>query len=195
MQTLARSRPGRSRKVKADHYDLCIIGGGISGACLLRDAAQRGLRAVLLEKNDFASGTTQATSRLIHGGLRYLKQGRLGLVRESLRERRILAKIAAHAVQPARFLLPVSGSSWPLHIGLALYDLLSLDRNRQVPRKNHITSHRRLKKDSLPGDWNAIFSYYDYANLNPEWLTVEMILDAERHGALDRKSTRLNSSH
>ncbi|MBE7438783.1 MAG: glycerol-3-phosphate dehydrogenase/oxidase [Spirochaetales bacterium] len=190
MQTATRRRTRSARTTARQNYDLCIIGGGISGACLLRDAALRGLKAILLEKNDFASGTTQATSRLIHGGLRYLKQGRLGLVRESLRERRILARIAAHALRPARFLVPVGeGPTWPLRLGLTLYDFLSLDRNRHVPESNHIQAHQRLKAERLPGSWKAIFSYHDYANTNPEWLTVEMILDAERHGAVAHNYT------
>src|SRR5689334_6567817 len=118
-------------------FDLIIVGGGISGACLLWDSTLRGMNTLLLEKGDFASGTTQATSKLIHGGLRYLKNFEFGLVRESLRERRLLGRLAPHSVRPMPFLHAIYKGAKPgrrtLGIGLWLYDLLSFDRNRSVP--------------------------------------------------------------
>ena len=88
-------------------FDLAIIGGGINGAGIARDAAGRGLKVVLIEQNDLASGTSSVSSKLIHGGLRYLEQGALRLVRASLREREVLLRIAPHLVEPLRFVLPL----------------------------------------------------------------------------------------
>ncbi len=94
--------PSNTRSAKSQGsfvYDLLVIGGGITGAHVLWDSTLRGMKSILLEKNDYASGTSQATSKMIHGGLRYLKNFELGLVRESLRERAILARITPQAVQ------------------------------------------------------------------------------------------------
>src|SRR3954447_5395823 len=88
-------------------FDVLIVGGGIFGAGIARDAAMRGLRVALIDKGDFASGTSSRSSKLIHGGFRYLEQRAFGLVRESCRERRILQRIAPHLVRPLLFLLPV----------------------------------------------------------------------------------------
>src|SRR5207253_7669152 len=99
--TRARCRPMSDRDM-AD-YDLAIIGGGINGTAIARDAAGRGLRVLLLEQNDLAAGTSSASTKLIHGGLRYLEQGELHLVREGLRERELLLRMAPHLVWPARF--------------------------------------------------------------------------------------------
>src|SRR5918995_6354584 len=88
-------------------FDLIIIGAGINGAGIARDAAMRGLKVLLLDKGDIGSGTSSWSTRLIHGGLRYLEHGELGLVRESLREREILMRIAPHLVRPLPFLLPI----------------------------------------------------------------------------------------
>src|SRR5450432_2214644 len=113
-------------------FDLLIVGGGVTGACVARDAAMRGLKVALVEKNDFAGATSAHNSKLIHGGLRYLRNFELGLVRESLRERRIWQRIAPHLVRPLPFMLPVS-EGWQaraaLSAGLTLYDMLSFDRS------------------------------------------------------------------
>ena len=127
--------PGSMRRnlerLANERFDLLIIGGGITGACVARDAALRGLRVALIEKNDFASATSAHNSKLIHGGLRYLRNFELGLVRESLRERRIWQCIAPHLVRPLPFMLPVA-EGWQaratLSAGLTLYDFLSYDR-------------------------------------------------------------------
>src|SRR4030042_15266 len=99
----------------AETYDVIVIGGGIVGAGIARDAALRGLRTLLLEKEDFAYGTTSRSSRLIHGGLRYLKQLDLGLVYQDLREREILLSIAPHLVFPLAFVIPVDRKSTRLN--------------------------------------------------------------------------------
>ena len=104
-------------------YDLAIIGGGINGVGIARDAAGRGLKVLLVEQNDLASGTSSASTKLIHGGLRYLAFGAFRLVREALTEREVLMRIAPHLVHPMRFVLPAEAGyrpAWMLQIGLAL---------------------------------------------------------------------------
>src|SRR4051812_42547800 len=114
-------------------FDMIVVGGGITGCGTARDAALRGLRVALLEKNDFASGTSSRSSRLIHGGVRYLEHGYLHLVFEASAERRRLLKLAPHLVHPLKFTWPVYRGArvplWKLSAGLALYDALALFRN------------------------------------------------------------------
>src|SRR6188768_2271599 len=114
-------------------FDVLVIGGGILGAGIARDAALRGLRVALIDKADFASGTSSRSSKLIHGGLRYLEQFAFGLVAESCRERRILQETAQHIVRPLPFLMPVyegdPRSLGLMRLGMTLYDLLALYRN------------------------------------------------------------------
>jgi glycerol-3-phosphate dehydrogenase len=121
-------------------FDLLVIGGGITGAGIARDAALRGLRTALIEQDDFASGTSSRSSRLIHGGVRYLEHRHFHLVFEASRERRTLLRIAPHLVRPLRFVWPVYAGArvpgWKLGAGLLLYDALSLWRN--------VARHRRL---------------------------------------------------
>jgi glycerol-3-phosphate dehydrogenase len=109
------------------HYDLAIIGGGVNGCGIARDAAGRGASVVLFEQNDLASGTSSASTKLIHGGLRYLEHYEFRLVREALTEREVLWRLAPHIVWPLRFVLPHHAGlrpSWLLRIGLFLYDHL-----------------------------------------------------------------------
>ena len=110
-------------------YDLVIVGASFAGLVAARTAAMRGLSVALIEQGDFAGGTSSKTSKLIHGGLRYLKQGRVHLVFESLRERQVLRTIAPEVVHPLALLLPVyagdSRASWEVNLGLWLYDLLA----------------------------------------------------------------------
>src|SRR5665213_637742 len=107
-------------------FDLAIIGGGINGVGIARDAAGRGLRVVLLEQNDLASGTSSASTKLIHGGLRYLEQGAFRLVREALAEREVLMRMAPHVIRPLRLMLPpmpgLRSALW-LRLGLLVYDM------------------------------------------------------------------------
>ncbi|MCB1324162.1 MAG: glycerol-3-phosphate dehydrogenase/oxidase [Spirochaetales bacterium] len=187
----------------APTHDLIIVGGGITGATLLWDASLRGLKAVLLEKNDYASGTSQATSKLIHGGLRYLKNGEFGLVRESLRERRLLARMAPHGVRPVSFLMPIySGARfgrWLMGLALWIYDLLSFDRNRGLGRDHRLPGARYIgAAEALaeePGldarGLKGAYIYYDYANTNPERLCVEYIQGARAHGGQARNYTKV----
>src|SRR5512138_4022101 len=109
-------------------YDLLVIGGGINGVGIARDAAGRGLSVVLVEKNDLASATSSASSKLIHGGLRYLEQYEFRLVAEALAEREVLLRVAGHLVWPARFVMPhvpALRPRWMIRAGLFLYDHLA----------------------------------------------------------------------
>ena len=114
-------------RLSSEQFDLLIIGGGATGCFTARDAAMRGLKVALVEANDFASATSAHNSKLVHGGLRYLRNMEIGLVRESLRERRYLQRIAPHLVRPLPFLLPLYNTGFvertKLGIGLTLYDL------------------------------------------------------------------------
>src|SRR5213596_4125450 len=120
--------------------DVLVIGGGITGAGIARDAALRGFRVALVDKADFGAGTSSHSSRLIHGGIRYLEQGALRLVFEASRERRVLLRIAPHLVRPLAFLFPIYKGGrvpgWKLRAGMWLYDALAAFRN--------VKSHRWL---------------------------------------------------
>ena len=114
-------------------YDLVVIGAGINGIGIARDAAARGLRVALVEKEDIGSGTSNWSGRLIHGGLRYLEQGDVALVRESLREREILFRLAPHLVKPVPLMLPFYAhnrrSKTAVRAGMIAYDILSFDKS------------------------------------------------------------------
>ena len=165
--------------------DVAIVGGGINGCAVFREAVGRGLRAALFEQDDFGFGTTWRSTRLIHGGLRYLEHGDVRLVFESLRERAWLLRVRPHLVQPQRFLLPVLPWSrrpaWQFGAGLALYDFLALYRG--VPR------HRRLSDAALHRAMPALvaatgggFSFYDARVVAPERLALELALEGRRMG-------------
>ena len=115
-------------RLESETLDVLVIGGGIVGAGVVRDAAMRGMRAGLVEQHDFAEGTSSRSSRLLHGGLRYLEQGRVFLVREASVEKKIVQKIAPHLVRPLGFVFPAYRGQgrplWQLKIGVKLYDLL-----------------------------------------------------------------------
>jgi glycerol-3-phosphate dehydrogenase len=153
----------------AGDFDLIIIGGGITGAAAARDAAGRGLSVLLLERRDLGSGTTSRSSRMAHGGLRYLEHLQLGLVRESLVERNRLFRAAPDLVRPARFRLPIargeSRPAWMVGLGLGVYDILSGRRDA------------RREDDG--------FSYCD-GICRPERLAASLAYDAERRGAVIR---------
>ncbi len=134
-------------------YDLLIVGGGINGAGIARDAAGRGLSVALVEKADLASATSSASSKLIHGGLRYLEFYEFRLVREALGEREVLLRIAPHIVWPLRFVLPHVNSlrpAWMIRLGLALYD--NLGRRVTLPASEGVDlRHGPLGAGLKPG--------------------------------------------
>src|SRR5438045_9226720 len=116
-----------------DSFDIVVVGGGITGAGVAFDAATRGYSVALLERADFASGTSSRSSKLVHGGLRYLQNFDLGLVREALLERQLLAALAPHLVKPLPLIVPAFGGSRPdrvMGMGLNLYDVMARDRRR-----------------------------------------------------------------
>jgi glycerol-3-phosphate dehydrogenase len=121
-------------------YDLLVVGGGIHGAGIARDAAGRGLSVLLVEKDSLASHTSSASSKLVHGGLRYLEYFKLRLVRESLSERESLLAIAPHLVHPRRFVLPYRGRlrpAWAVRLGLILYDMLGRQKTLEGSQRVH----------------------------------------------------------
>lgn len=165
--------------------DLCVIGGGVNGAAIARDAAGRGLSVLLAEKDDYACGTSSASSNLIHGGLRYLETFEFGLVRQSLREREVLLKAAPYLAEPLRFLVPlvdgVSRPAWMVHLGLKLYDFLagskSLGRSGRLTQ-GEIQALPRLRKDRL----TAVLHYHD-CRTDDARLVMALLLDARARGA------------
>src|SRR5579875_2136389 len=177
-------------------FDLVVIGGGVSGAATAREAALRGLKVALVEARDFASGTSSRSSKLIHGGLRYLAQREFRLVREARRERRLRAKLAPHLVQPLPFLLPIyHGDPYsPLKIraGLALYDWLGNlgreDRHRFYGPAETLRRAPALKGETL----RAGAVYYDSLT-DDSRLTLEYVLDAAEHGAVAANYAEIRS--
>ena len=182
-------------RLARDNFDLLVIGGGITGACIARDASLRGLSVALVEKNDFAHATSAHNSKLIHGGLRYLRNFELSLVRESLRERRIWQRTAPHLVWPLPFLVPLYGGGLSaratLAAGLMHYDLLSFDRTWLDDPAQRLPGHKWLDKNRaaareprLAGNaLEGAFAYYDAQMYSPERLALECVLDAAANGA------------
>ena len=173
--------------VAAETFDLIVVGGGIVGAGIARDAALRGLHTLLLEKEDFGCGTTSRSSRLIHGGLRYLRQLQFPLVRQDLRERETLLAIAPHLVHPLPFVIPLARGNFlhrlMLPFGLRLYDYLypdkSLPSNRRLSRRETLELEPDLEVDGLVGS----YIYYDCQAPFVERLCLENVLCAAEHGA------------
>lgn len=173
-----------------EHYDLIVIGGGITGAGILLDASSRGLKTLLLEKGDFASGTSSRSTKLIHGGLRYLKQFDLSLVREVGTERAIVHRMAPHLVIPEKMLLPLiengTYSKWLTAMGLKVYDLLA----RVAPddqRKMLVREDTLIKEPLLPENRIKGAGYYAEYRTDDARLTLENIKTA-----LDYGGTALN---
>ncbi|MCA9862853.1 MAG: glycerol-3-phosphate dehydrogenase/oxidase, partial [Thermomicrobiales bacterium] len=170
------------------HFDLIVIGAGINGAGIARDAALRGLKVLLVDKGDVGSGTTSWPTRLIHGGLRYLEYGELGLVRESLRERERLLHNAPHLVHPLPLIIPIyeGDTRRPLTIraGMVAYDALSLDKS--LPRHRMLDRAATLRRvpGLAPGRLLAGALYYDAQVEYTERLVLENALDAVAHGAV-----------
>ncbi|GHO51911.1 glycerol-3-phosphate dehydrogenase [Ktedonobacter robiniae] len=182
-------------QLEGELFDVVIIGGGIVGAGIARDAALRGLRVALFEKDDFAAGTSSTSTRLIHGGLRYLEMFDFGLVRQDLGEREILLRIAPHLVNPLRFVVPMWSRSLfyraRLKMGMILYDLLSYDKS--LPNHNFWNREEVLKREPLlnPDGLQGALCYYDAQVPSTERLVMENILDARDHGAHIWNHTRV----
>ena len=174
------------QRLSSQPFDLVIIGGGITGAGIALDAAARGLKTALVEKNDFAFGTSSRSTKLIHGGLRYLKQLEFGLVKEVGSERAVVHQLAPHLVVPEKMLLPLSDKKglgyWLTSIGLKVYDWLAgvhpEDQRRMLTKLQTLKHEPLLKKDDVKG--GAIYAEY---RTDDARLTIEIIKAAVRHGA------------
>lgn len=179
-----------------EHFDVLVIGGGITGVSTAYEAASRGLKVALVEKRDFSWATSAVTSKLIHGGLRYLANGEIGLVRESLRERRVLENIAPNYVYPQPILImhtgtPLKNNKWAVKMGMLMYDALSYDKNRTWDKSKKIPSHRTISREDVLACEPNVRSlgltggsiYYDCLSIFPERLTLAFIKSAVSHGA------------
>ncbi len=180
----------------AEPVDLLVIGGGITGAGIARDAALRGIRTALVERGDFGGATSSNSSRLIHGGLRYLEQHDFGLVFEASRERRILLQLAPHLVRPLPFLFPVYRGSrvppWRLRAGLWLYDLLAAFRNVHTHRWLGPRAVRRAEPALRDKDLRGAALYYD-AQTDDARLVLAIMRGAVQAGALVTSYTEATS--
>ncbi|MGE0678858.1 glycerol-3-phosphate dehydrogenase [Pseudolabrys sp.] len=171
-------------------YDLAIIGGGVNGAAIARDAAGRGLRVLLVEQGDLGSGTSSASSKLIHGGLRYLEHGAFRLVREALTERELLLRSAPHVIRPMRFMLPPAPglrSALKLRFGLFLYDRLG-NRKALPPTRTADLTHHPVGVP-LQRSYRFGFEYSD-CWVDDARLVVLNAMDAAERGAAIRPRTR-----
>jgi len=182
----ALNRPEDLQTLTSETFDLVVIGGGITGAGIALDAASRGLKVVLLEKGDFASGTSSKSTKLIHGGLRYLKQFDFWLVKEVGSERAIVHKLAPHLVLPEKMLLPlIEGGSygkWLTSIGLKVYDILAQvtgdDKRQMLEKKDALKKEPLLPKKLLKGA-----GYYAEYRTDDSRLTIENIKTSLQYGA------------
>jgi len=179
-----------NKKLTSEEFDLLIIGGGITGAGIALDASSRGLKVALIEKNDFASGTSSKSTKLIHGGLRYLKQFDFWLVKEVGSERAIVHKIAPHLVIPEKMVLPLikngTYNSWLTSIGLKIYDILASvegdDKRKMLNKEEALKTEPLLPKNILEGA-----GYYAEYRTDDARLTIEVLKTS-----LNYKTTALN---
>ncbi|HEX6292441.1 MAG TPA: glycerol-3-phosphate dehydrogenase/oxidase [Herpetosiphonaceae bacterium] len=196
---MSETRERQLARVEQINWDVIVIGGGINGAGIARDAALRGLRTLVVERGDWGGGTTSWSTRLIHGGLRYLEYAEIPLVRESLREREILLRIAPHLVEPLAFVLPVyAGNNFhaipilrglryslpDMYLAMLGYDILSFDKS--LPRYKLYSSARlrEVEPGLSPSGLRGGAIYYDGQVTYPERLCLESVLDAVAHGAV-----------
>ena len=180
-----------------DVLDLLVVGGGIVGSGIARDAAMRGLRVGLVEQNDFASGTSSRSSRLLHGGLRYLAQGRIGLVREASLEKQVVQDIAPHLAEPLPFVFPTYRGTqwkrWKLAIGVKIYDLLCNGRNFGRSRAMSISQVRTEFVGINAKDLTGAVRYYDGLT-NDARLVIDTLRSAEMNGAQVYNYMRFDAS-
>ena len=179
-------RENTINELKSSVFDLLVVGGGITGAGIALDAASRGMKVALVEKNDFASGTSSKSTKLIHGGLRYLKQFDFWLVKEVGMERAIVHKLAPHLVVPEKMILPlVDGGtygSWLTSVGLKVYDVLAAvegeDKRKMLNQKEALVKEPLLPKHKLKGA-----GYYAEYRTDDARLTLELIKTAINYNA------------
>jgi len=172
--------------IAKEKFDLIVIGGGIIGTGVARDASLRGIKTLLIEKEDFGYGTTSRSSRLIHGGLRYLRMAEFHLVRQDLMEREVLLKIAPHLVHPFPFLMPVTDIYYEaaLTIGVSMYDIMA--SGKSMPSHQHLSRREALEIEPELGELKglrAALQYYDCQAPYTERLGIENVLSAVENGA------------
>jgi glycerol-3-phosphate dehydrogenase len=181
---------------KSEKFDLIVIGGGITGAAVAYDAASRGLSVALIDKSDFGGATSAATSKMIHGGLRYLATMELRLVRESLRERKTMENIAPNFVYPLPTMvtnnkLKLTNRKWVIKAGMILYDILSYDKGHTWDKSKRIPLHKTLSRDEVLAlepnvkkeGLTGASVYSDCISIFPERLTLAFIKSAIKYGA------------
>lgn len=187
-------RESQITQILNEVYDTVIVGGGIHGACIARESTLRGLKVLLLEAGDFSSGSSSRSSKMLHGGLRYLEKGDFSLVREALQERAITINSAPYLSRPQEFYCPIikglSRPAWQMRIGLTLYDLLT----HLLPKSRHVTKlfpkykviedqHKNLKKLREMGlSFSSVVSYFD-GQMDDARIVIENLLDASEKGA------------
>ena len=193
------SRSQALAALSADEFDLVVVGGGITGAGVALDAAARGYSVALVERTDYAAGTSSRSSKLVHGGLRYLQHFDLGLVREALLERQLMVALAPHLVRPLPLVVPAFNGARPdrlMGVGLNLYDVMSVDRERLRGRRGESDSwsperHRVISGeavlDLLPAlaqrEPTSGYLFYD-CQTDDARLVLTVLGEAERFGAV-----------
>src|SRR5690348_8900575 len=183
----ARDRGAMLSRLAGERFDVLVIGGGVTGAGTALDAASRGLRVALVEARDLASGTSSRSSKLIHGGLRYLEQGDFKLVKEALRERDLLvSRLAPHLVRPVPFLYPLYKKVVErpyVGAGLVIYDAME-GVKRPVPHHRHLTTRGALRRAPAlrPDRLAGAMMYYD-AQVDDSRYTITVARTAVRYGA------------
>src|SRR4030088_2934670 len=187
---------GAASAASKDHglVDIAVIGGGINGAGIARDAAGRGLKVLLCEKGDLAEGTSSRSGKLVHGGLRYLEYYEFRLVREALIEREVLLQAAPHVVWPMRFVLPHSRQqrpAWMIWLGLMLYD--HLGGRKLLPKSRRLDLHRDPAGRALKPEFRTGFEY-SACWVDDARLVVLNALDADARGAMILTRTALVSA-
>ncbi|HOX16555.1 MAG TPA: glycerol-3-phosphate dehydrogenase/oxidase, partial [Smithellaceae bacterium] len=188
-----------------EHFDVIVLGGGITGASVAYEAATRGLKVALLEKKDFSWATSAATSKLIHGGMRYLANGEIRLVRESLRERRVLENIAPNFVYPTPIMMTHNNTQFKnnkrvVKVGMLMYDVLSYDKNFTWDKSKKIPTHKTIsRQEVLKREPNirakgltGASIFYDCTSIFPERLTLAFIKSAVAYGAKVANYTRID---
>jgi len=184
-------------RLTAAPLDLLVVGGGIVGSGVARDAAMRGLRTGLVDRQDFAAGTSSRSSRLLHGGLRYLEQGRVRLVHEASVEKKTIHKIAPHLGQPLGFVFPAYRGEgrplWQLRIGVKLYDLLCGGRNFEPSRGFNRAETQQMLPALRDANLAGAVRYFD-ALTNDARLVLDTLRSAARHGATLRNYTRFRDA-
>ncbi|KAB1160409.1 glycerol-3-phosphate dehydrogenase/oxidase [Tenacibaculum aiptasiae] len=189
------NRTNTQKEIQETEFDILIIGGGITGAGIALDAASRGMKVALVEKNDFASGTSSKSTKLIHGGLRYLKQFDFWLVKEVGTERAIVHKIAPHLVIPEKMILPLidggTYGSWLTSIGLKVYDVLASvegdDKRKMLDKKEALQKEPLLPENILNGA-----GYYAEYRTDDARLTIEVLKTASQYNAQILNYTKAN---